>query len=89
MHKHAALTLTELARKQAVASLRAYAADNFDEELSELQGALLLDHVLTDIGPAIYNQAAVDARFFVEERAADIEAALHKAEFPVSGRRKR
>jgi uncharacterized protein (DUF2164 family) len=87
MHKQAALVLVEPVRKQAVASLRAYAAENFDNELSELQATLLLDHVLSDIGPAIYNQAAADARAYVEDRAADLEAALHKAEFPLSGRR--
>lgn len=89
MHKHTALELNESARKQAVASLQAYAAAEMETELSELQAMLLLDHVLADIGPAIYNQATVDARAYIEERAADLEAALHKAEFPLSGRRKR
>jgi uncharacterized protein (DUF2164 family) len=89
MHKHRALELNEAARKQAVASLQAYAAAELDTEISELQATLLLDHVLADVGPAIYNQAAADARTYVEERAADLEAALHKAEFPISGRRKR
>jgi len=89
MHKHSSLALNEPSRKQAVASLRSYSAENFDTELSELQATLLLDHILADIGPAIYNQAASDARAYVEERAADLEAALHKSEFPASGRRKR
>jgi uncharacterized protein (DUF2164 family) len=89
MHKHAGIQLTEPVRKQALASLRAYAAEELERELSDLQATLLLDHVLADIGPAIYNQAASDARAFLEERAADLEAALHKAEFPLSGRRKR
>jgi uncharacterized protein (DUF2164 family) len=89
MHKHSSITLNEPARKLAVASLRAYSAENFDDELSELQATLLLDHILADVGPAIYNQAAADARAYVEERAADLEAALHKSEFPLSGRRKR
>jgi uncharacterized protein (DUF2164 family) len=89
MHKHSSLALPDNARKQAIASLRAYSAENFDDELSELKAMLLLDHILEDIAPAIYNQAALDARRFVEDRAADIEAALHKSEFPVSGKRKR
>ena len=89
MHKHASITLSETVRRQAVASLRTYSADEFDRELSELQAALLLDYILEDIAPAIYNQAAADARAYLEERAADLEAALHKAEFPKSGRRKR
>jgi uncharacterized protein (DUF2164 family) len=89
MHKHSSLALADDARKKAIASLRAYSAENFDDELSELKAMLLLDHILEDIAPAIYNQAALDARRFVEDRAADIEAALHKSEFPVSGKRKR
>lgn len=89
MHKHSSLALSDDARRKAIASIRAYSAENFDEELSELKAMLLLDHILEDIAPAIYNQAALDARRFVEERAADIEAALHKSEFPISGRRKR
>ena len=88
-HKHAAIVLPEPLRKQAVASLRTYSAENFDEELSDLQATLLLDHILTDIGPAIHNQALADARIYIEERAADLDASLQKAEFPVSGRRKR
>lgn len=89
MHKHASISLPEPIRKQAVASLRAYTADELERELSDLQATLLLDHVLADLGPAIYNQAAADARAYLEERAADLEAALHKAEFPRSGRRPR
>ena len=89
MHKHSSLALPDDARKKAIASLRAYSAENFDDELSELKAMLLLDHILEDIAPTIYNQAALDARRFVEDRAADIEAALHKSEFPVSGKRKR
>ncbi len=89
MHKHAALTLTNEARQQAIISLRAYSTEHFDSELSELQATMLLDHFLTDLAPSIYNQAALDARRFVEDRAADIEAALHKSEFPISSRRAR
>ncbi len=88
-HKHSPLGLSDHAHKQAVASLRSYSAEHFDEELSDLQATLLLDHVLSDLAPAIYNQALADARRFVEERAADLDASLQKAEFPVSARRKR
>lgn len=89
MHTHTSLELNELARRHAGVSLRSCSADNFDEELSEQQATLLLDHILTDFGPAIYNQAAADARAYVEERATDLEAALRNSEFPISGRRRR
>jgi uncharacterized protein (DUF2164 family) len=89
MAKHIELVLSDDGRKQALNSLRDFAAQHMDEELTELQAVLLLDHVLADLGPAIYNQALQHARAFVEERAADLDAALHRSEFPVSSRRKR
>jgi uncharacterized protein (DUF2164 family) len=89
MRKRAPITLSDEARKQAVASLRLYAADNLDEEFGDLKAGLLLDHILEEIGPTIHNQAVVEARAYIEERAADLDATLHHAEFPLSSRRKR
>jgi uncharacterized protein (DUF2164 family) len=43
---------------------------------------LLLDYVLGEIGPSIYNQAIADARRFFEERAADLDGICYRAEFP-------
>lgn len=85
-HKTARLTLPDDARKRAVASLMRFAEAQFDEPLSELQASVLLDHVLIELAPSIYNQALMDARRYVEERAADLEASLYKAEFPQSTR---
>ncbi|MDX2183705.1 MAG: DUF2164 domain-containing protein [Gemmatimonadaceae bacterium] len=89
MHKPSTLSLDQDVRKQAIVSIRGFVTSELELDLSDLQATLLLDHLLADIGPAIYNQAAADARRFVEDRAADLEAALQKAEFPVSGRRRR
>lgn len=89
MPKPISITLDEPLRSQAIQSLRTYSAEQLDDEWTMLAATLLLDHVLVDIAPAIYNQGVADARRYVEERAADLEGALGKAEFPVSGRRKR
>ena len=88
MKKGVSIKLSEQARAQAIAALREYSADNFDEAFGDLKAALLLDFVLDELGPSIYNQGIVDARAFVEERAADLDAALHHAEFPRTGRRR-
>ncbi len=85
-HKTARLTLSDDSRTRATASLMRFADAHFDEPISDLQASLLLDHVLIEIAPSIYNQALIDARRYVEERAADLEASLYKAEFPQSAR---
>ena len=89
MAERTSIRFSDDARTRAIASLRAYADEHLDEAMGDLKAGLLLDHILTDIGPLIYNQAVSDARAYREERTADLEAALAKSEFPVSSRRRR
>ena len=85
----AVLALPEAARKQAVAALRDYAATNLDEEIGDLKASLLLDFILAELGPSIYNQGIADARAFFEERSNDLAAVFYRDEFPVSSQKKR
>ena len=79
-----AITLPDTARKQAIAALRGYAAANFDEEIGDLKAGLLLDFILSELGPSVYNQAIADARTFFEERTSDLAAICYHDEFPSS-----
>ena len=78
------LTLPDAARKQAVAALQQYSRDNLDEPFGDLKAGLLLDFILTELGPSVYNQAIADARAFFEERTADLAAVCFHDEFPTS-----
>jgi uncharacterized protein (DUF2164 family) len=59
-----------------------------DEEIGDLKAALLLDFILAEVGPSVYNQAIADARAFYEERAGDLAAVCYREEFPSAGRRR-
>jgi uncharacterized protein (DUF2164 family) len=89
MRTKPAITIPEIARKQAIASLRAYCADNMDEQIGDLKASLMLDYILTELGPTIYNQAIADARVFLEERVSDLGGVCYLSEFPSSVKRKR
>jgi uncharacterized protein (DUF2164 family) len=89
MRNTPALHFPDDARKQAIASLQQYFADNMDEEIGDLKAGLLLDFILTELGPTIYNQAIADARAFFDERVADLAGSCYHAEFPLSAKRKR
>jgi uncharacterized protein (DUF2164 family) len=89
MRKQPSIAVSEDARKQAVAALREYCAEHMDEEVGELKASLLLDFILTELAPTIYNQAIADARAFFEERVADLPGVCYQQEFPSSVRRKR
>jgi uncharacterized protein (DUF2164 family) len=42
---------------------------------------LLLDFVLAEIGPSIYNAAITDAQVYLRDRVADLDGACFKPEF--------
>ena len=73
--------LSDAARKQAVDSLRRYFAAEMDEEVGALKAGLLLDFILQEIGPSIYNGAIGDAQAYLRDRVADLEAVCSAPEF--------
>lgn len=89
MRNKPSITVSDDARKQAVASLREYCASNLDEEIGDLKAGLLFDFILGELGPTIYNQAIADAQSFLEQRVGDLSGACAHTEFPSSTRRKR
>ena len=89
MRDKKSITISDDARKQATAALRAYFVEHLEEEIGDLKAGLLLDFVLTEVAPTVYNQAIADARAFFEERTADLAALCYREEFPSTGRRRR
>ncbi len=87
-----AITLEPDARKQAVASIRRYFAENWELDVGDLKAGLLLDFFLKEIGPSVYNRAIGDAQAYFRDRAADLEGTCYEKEFgfwpPASQRRR-
>ena len=86
------LTLPPDTRKQLVASLKRYAAENLEEEIGDLKAGLLLEFCLAEIGAVVYNQAIADAQKYFHERTTDLDGVCHQQEFtywPASAARKR
>lgn len=75
------IELSDDTRKQAVTSLRRYFAAEMDEEIGDLKAGLLLDYILHEIGPSIYNGAIGDAQTYLRDRVADLEAVCSAPEF--------
>ena len=84
MRSKKAITLPDIARKQAITALQEYFRDNLDDEIGDLKSGLLPDFILSELGPSVYNQALADARAFFEERSNDLAAVYYRDEFPSS-----
>jgi uncharacterized protein (DUF2164 family) len=74
----------ELSRQQraaAIASLQRYFAENLPEPIGDLPAGLLLNFILEEIGPVIYNKAIGDAQARLLQRVSDLNGELYADEF--------
>ena len=74
------LELDKQQRATALSSLKRYFEENLDP-IGELPAGLLLNFVLEEIGPVIYNQAIGDAQTRLTQRVADLNGELFADEF--------
>jgi uncharacterized protein (DUF2164 family) len=69
------------ARKQAIASLKRYFDEALDQDIGDLKAEMMLDFILTEIAPTVYNQAIQDAQKLVQERVTEMDSSLFATEF--------
>lgn len=75
------IELPKQARADAIASIRRYFEENLAEPIGELAAGLLLNYIVEEIGPVIYNRAIGDAQARVQQRVADLSGELYVDEF--------
>jgi uncharacterized protein (DUF2164 family) len=76
-----AIQLSEDERKQALASLKRFCESELEVEIGNLQTIALLDYILKEIAPSVYNRAVTDAQVYLRDRVADLEGACYEPEF--------
>jgi uncharacterized protein (DUF2164 family) len=75
------IVLSDNARKQSIASIKRYFVEELEQEIGDLKAGLLLEFILKEIGPSIYNAAIGDAQTYLSDRVADLEGACSVPEF--------
>jgi uncharacterized protein (DUF2164 family) len=67
----------ELDKEQTAAllgSLRRYAREELDTELSDLRAKLFLDYIVQEVGPFAYNRGVKDAEQYFRAKVEDLAA---------------
>jgi uncharacterized protein (DUF2164 family) len=75
------IELSKQARADAIHSLQRYFEENLPEPIGDLPAGLLLNFILEEIGPAVYNQAIADAQTRMQQRVQDLSGELYADEF--------
>ena len=76
-----AISLTKDTEAFLLDSLKRYVAENLDLEMGDLKTKLMLDYVLKEIGPSVYNQAIADAQATIQAKTADLGVDRYEPEF--------
>lgn len=76
------IRLSDERRKRLLRSIQQYFDDNLDEPISDFRAEGLLDFLVQELGPPIYNQGVRDAAAFVQDKLADIEGEVYERETP-------
>jgi uncharacterized protein (DUF2164 family) len=75
------ITLPDDTTTKALATLRRYFDDELDHPLGELPARFLLEFILEEIGPSVYNAAIADAQVYLRDRVGELDAACYQPEF--------
>ena len=75
------IELSKEARKQAIASIERYFAENMEEKIGNVAAGGLLGFFLEEIGPSVYNQGVSDTQERLQARVAEVDIEVHADEF--------
>ncbi len=75
------IKLPKDAQTYLLGSIKRFFAEHLDEDIGDLKAATVLEFVVREIGPSIYNQAIADAQAYLQDRVADLGGARYEAEF--------
>jgi uncharacterized protein (DUF2164 family) len=75
------IELTKEAKVEALTSIQRYLAENFEEPVGNIAAGALLNYMLEEIGPAIYNKAVNDVQEKLSLRIQELDLEVHEEEF--------
>ena len=72
------IELNRQQRADAIASLQRYFEENLPEPIGDLPAGMLLDYMLQEIGPLVYNHAISDAQARLSSVVTDLTGDLYE-----------
>jgi uncharacterized protein (DUF2164 family) len=75
------IELTKETKQQAITSMQKYFEANMEEPLGNIAAIALLEFILEEIAPSIYNKGVSDAQERMQERLSELDYEVHEDEF--------
>ena len=75
------IELSKEARQQAISSIERYFEQERDERIGNIAAGALLNFMLEEIGPSIFNQAVSQVQERLQQRVTEVDIEVHEDEF--------
>lgn len=75
------IELSKEAKQNALESMQKYFELNMEQPLGNLAGGALLNFILEEIGPSLYNKGVADAQERMQARLNELDYEVHEDEF--------
>ena len=81
-----AIKLDKQTEQRLLIAIRQFALDELDLQLGEVRSRRMLDFIVQEAGPSIYNLAIAHAQAYMAEKVEDLAQARHEPEPAYGGR---
>lgn len=68
------------AQARFIASIKRFFTENLDDDIGDLKASLLLDFVMQEMGPTLYNQAVADAQTRVQDMVSELDSSCYESD---------
>ncbi len=75
------IELTKEAKQNALESIQKYFQVNLEQPIGNVAASALLQFILEEIGPSIYNKGVADAQERMQARIGELDYEVHADEF--------
>lgn len=75
------IELSKEARMELISSIERYFLEDRQENIGNIASGALLNFMLEELGPVVYNQAVRDVQERLQARVAEIDIEIHEDEF--------
>jgi uncharacterized protein (DUF2164 family) len=83
MDKPMFLKIPKEQKMQIIGNIQQYFREEREEEISDLAAEFLMDFMIRQISPFVYNQAIEDAQSIVDQKMASIEEDVYALKLPI------
>lgn len=76
-----AIEISKEIRKEIIVSIQRYFDENMEESIGNISAEALLDFLLEELGPLVYNKAVSDVQERLQSRVMEVDIEVHEDEF--------